>query len=222
MVRWTVPRSCSSRARGASGPSSRSTRRRAPPCAASWSWWRDAAGHRAGGGLGTDARRARSSAIESNLDFLVTSLQDAGAAPQLRAVFDQSWNMLSAGEQEVPSGCRRCPAASATKRRAVANVSLPTLLDLVDKSLLRRTSTGATRCTNSCASTPKTTDALPPAANVRRLRRGRCRAALVETKPQPCPRRKKRPNRCATRTRACAPSRKKTPTTLRATRSSPN
>ncbi len=109
------------------------------------------------------------SEIESNLDFLVTSLQDVPERHRsLRAVFDQSWNMLSAGEQEVLKRLSALPGGfrHETARR-VANVSLPTLLDLVDKSLLRRTSDGRYEMHEFLRQHAKDNrDALPPAANV--------------------------------------------------------
>ena len=78
--------------------------------------------------------------IERNLDFLSTSLRDLPERHRsLRAVFDQSWQLLSESERAVfrrlsafSGGCTREAA------EAVAGASLPGLLGLVSKSLLRR------------------------------------------------------------------------------------
>ena len=77
--------------------------------------------------------------IERSLDFLAASTR--GSSPRhrsLRAVFEQSWQMLSAPEQEVfgrlslfQGGFQRAAA------EAVAGATLPILISLVDKSLLR-------------------------------------------------------------------------------------
>jgi predicted ATPase/DNA-binding SARP family transcriptional activator len=84
------------------------------------------------------------SEIESSLDFLVTAAQDAPERHRsVRAVFEYSWNLLSAGEQEMfrslavfRGGFDRDAAAH------VVGASLPVLAGLVDKSLLRRSSAG--------------------------------------------------------------------------------
>ena len=89
-------------------------------------------------------RKAIADEIEANLDFLATSQRQIPARHRsLRAVFDYSWQQLSADEQTVFSelsvfrgGCTREAA------QAVAGASLQTLLQLLDKSLLRRTSSG--------------------------------------------------------------------------------
>ena len=81
--------------------------------------------------------------IEANLDFLSTSMRQIPERHRsLRAVFDYSWQRLTPAEQTTFSklsvfrgGCTREAA------QAVAGASLQTLLQLVDKSLLRRTST---------------------------------------------------------------------------------
>ncbi len=82
--------------------------------------------------------------IERNLDFLCTSARDMPERHRsMRAVFDQSWQMLSAEEQQVlgrlsvfRGGFRRHAAEQ------VAQVSLSLLTALVDKSLLRRNEAG--------------------------------------------------------------------------------
>jgi predicted ATPase/DNA-binding CsgD family transcriptional regulator len=79
------------------------------------------------------------SEIERNTDFLTTRLRDMPLAHRsMRAVFEQSWNLLSDHEQDVyrrlsifRGGFRRHAAEQ------VANASLLTLTALVDKSLLR-------------------------------------------------------------------------------------
>jgi predicted ATPase/DNA-binding SARP family transcriptional activator len=82
--------------------------------------------------------------IEHNLDFLTTSLRNVPERQRsLRAVFDYSWQLLSAEERRVFRqlavfrGGFQLEAA-----RQVAGASLPLLLALVDKSLLRRTASG--------------------------------------------------------------------------------
>jgi predicted ATPase/DNA-binding SARP family transcriptional activator len=82
--------------------------------------------------------------IEQNLDFLTTSLRNVPERQRsLRAVFDYSWQLLSAEERRVFrqlavfTGGFQQEAA-----RQVIGASLPLLLTLVDKSLLRRTETG--------------------------------------------------------------------------------
>ena len=77
--------------------------------------------------------------ISKNLDILTSKSRTGPARHRsLRAVFDHSWSLLSAIEQEVlmklsvfPAPFRRGAA------RAVANASLAVLSALVDKSLLR-------------------------------------------------------------------------------------
>ena len=82
--------------------------------------------------------------IEGNLDFLATSLRNVPPRHRsLRAVFEQSWNMLSVREQglfaqlSVFRGGFGREAAS-----KVARVSPAMLARLVDKSLLRRSENG--------------------------------------------------------------------------------
>ncbi|MBE7555542.1 MAG: tetratricopeptide repeat protein [Anaerolineales bacterium] len=82
--------------------------------------------------------------LERNLDILSTSLRNVPERHRsIRAVFEQTWERLLPEEQAVLSqlsifrgGCLR-PAAE-----AVTGATLPRLLSLVDKALLRRTSSG--------------------------------------------------------------------------------
>jgi tetratricopeptide (TPR) repeat protein len=82
--------------------------------------------------------------IEQNLDFLESTLRDVPARHHsLRAVFDHSWNLLTAEEQHAfprlavfQGGFTRTAAAD------VAGVRLPLLLALADKSLLHVTGEG--------------------------------------------------------------------------------
>ncbi|MFN8464740.1 MAG: tetratricopeptide repeat protein [Caldilineaceae bacterium] len=77
--------------------------------------------------------------IERSLDFLAATTRSTSPRHRsLRAVFEQSWQMLSAPEQKVFSrlslfqgGFQRAAA------EVVAGASLPILISLVDKSLLR-------------------------------------------------------------------------------------
>jgi predicted ATPase/DNA-binding SARP family transcriptional activator len=82
--------------------------------------------------------------IERNLDFLTTSMRDVPERHRsLRAVFDRSWQLLSETEKGVfrrlsvfRGGFQREAA------RKVAGADLPLLATLVDKSLLRRETSG--------------------------------------------------------------------------------
>ncbi len=82
--------------------------------------------------------------IEHNLDFLATTLRDVPERHRsLRAVFDHSWNLLTAEEKRVfrtlsvfRGGLQREAA------EAVAEAPLPLLSALMDKSLLRRSPSG--------------------------------------------------------------------------------
>jgi predicted ATPase len=82
--------------------------------------------------------------IEQNLDFLTSALQDAPERHRsLRAVFDQTWRLLSPAEQAAfralaifRGGFEREAAAQ------VAGAGLPLLASLADKSLLRRNAAG--------------------------------------------------------------------------------
>lgn len=79
--------------------------------------------------------------IERNLDFLTTSLRNVPERHRsLRAVFDHSWQLLPEAERRVFS--RLAVFRGGFEREAAAQVagaSLPLLLTLVDKSLLRKT-----------------------------------------------------------------------------------
>jgi predicted ATPase/transcriptional regulator with XRE-family HTH domain len=78
--------------------------------------------------------------LTRNLDLLHTTLRDMPERHRtMRAVFDQSWALLTAEEQRV----LRCLSVfrggfGHAAARAVADVSLPILAALVDKSLLYR------------------------------------------------------------------------------------
>jgi predicted ATPase/uncharacterized protein HemY len=82
--------------------------------------------------------------IEANVDFLTTTLRNVPERHRsLRAVFDQSWNLISEAEQTVlkklsvfRGGFQREVA------EAVAGALLPQLSSLVDKSLLLVTPSG--------------------------------------------------------------------------------
>jgi predicted ATPase len=82
--------------------------------------------------------------IEQSLDFLVTSVRDVPERHRsLRAVFDHSWNLLSAEERAVLRRLSVFPGTfSRAAAEAVAGSSLPTMTTLVNKSLLRRDETG--------------------------------------------------------------------------------
>jgi predicted ATPase/Tfp pilus assembly protein PilF len=77
--------------------------------------------------------------IEQSLDFLTTNLRDVPERHRsLRAVFEQSWRMLSPVEREVFQ--RLSILSSAFTREAaqtIADATLSTLAALVDKSLIR-------------------------------------------------------------------------------------
>lgn len=80
--------------------------------------------------------------IERGLDFLTASSPGtAGPHHSMRAVFDQSWRLLSAGEAEAFQ--RLSVFRGGFTRQAagqVADVSLPALAGLIDQSLVRRES----------------------------------------------------------------------------------
>lgn len=82
--------------------------------------------------------------IERSLDFLATSMRDAPERQRsLRATFDHSWHLLSAGERSVLG--RLAVFQGGFEREAaeqVAGATLPLLLALVSKSLVRRTEQG--------------------------------------------------------------------------------
>ena len=78
--------------------------------------------------------------IESNLSFLTSTLRDLPERHQsMRAVFDASWRLLKPKEQSVMSLLSVFRGRfSREAAQAVADVSLPGLLALVDKSLVRK------------------------------------------------------------------------------------
>jgi predicted ATPase len=82
--------------------------------------------------------------IERSRDFLFTSAMDVPERHQsLRAVFDYSWRLLSSRQQDVLR--RLAVFRGGMPREAaeqVAGATLPLLLALTDKSLLRRTPSG--------------------------------------------------------------------------------
>lgn len=82
--------------------------------------------------------------IEKSLDFLTTSLRNVPERHRsLRAVFEQSWGMLSKQEQMVFRKLSVCRGGFQKEAaRAVADASLPILAGLVDKSLLRLSASG--------------------------------------------------------------------------------
>jgi predicted ATPase len=82
--------------------------------------------------------------IERSLDFLGTSMRDVPERQRsLRAAFDHSWNLLSADERGVLS--RLAVFRGGFEREAaeqVAGASLPSLMALASKSLVRRMENG--------------------------------------------------------------------------------
>jgi len=82
--------------------------------------------------------------IERGMDFLATSMRDVPERQRsLRAAFDHSWNLLSADERRVL--CRLAVFRGGFEREAaeqVAGATLPSLLALASKSLVRRTENG--------------------------------------------------------------------------------
>jgi predicted ATPase len=82
--------------------------------------------------------------IERNLDFLATSMRDVPERQRsLRAAFEHSWSLLSADERSVLA--RLAIFQGGFEREAaeqVAGATLPSLLALASKSLVRRTETG--------------------------------------------------------------------------------
>ncbi len=82
--------------------------------------------------------------IERNIDFLTVSMRDLPERHQsLRAVFAQSWNLLSNEEKNVL--CRLAVFRGGFRRQAaeqVAGASLPVLMSLISKSLLIRRENG--------------------------------------------------------------------------------
>jgi predicted ATPase/transcriptional regulator with XRE-family HTH domain len=82
--------------------------------------------------------------IERSLDFLAISMRDLPKRQQsLRATFDHSWGLLSPDKRSVL--CRLAVFQGGFERAAaeqVAGATLPLLLTLVSKSLVRRTQAG--------------------------------------------------------------------------------
>jgi predicted ATPase len=82
--------------------------------------------------------------IQRDLDFLTTSLRDVPERHRsMRVVFDHSYARLSDTERDV--FCKLSVFRGGFRQEAaekVAGASLPILVALVDKSLLRQTSTG--------------------------------------------------------------------------------
>jgi predicted ATPase/transcriptional regulator with XRE-family HTH domain len=82
--------------------------------------------------------------IERGLDFLTTSMRDVPERQRsLRAAFDHSWSLLSADERRVL--CRLAIFQGGFEREAaeqVAGATLPSLLALVSKSLVRHKENG--------------------------------------------------------------------------------
>lgn len=83
--------------------------------------------------------------IENNLSFLTSTLRDLPERHQsMQAVFDASWELLTPAEQAIMAQLSVLRGRfSRDAAQAVAGISLPGLLALVDKSLVRkRTETG--------------------------------------------------------------------------------
>jgi len=88
--------------------------------------------------------------IETNLGFLATTLRDVPQRHRsMRAVFDQSWDLLSAEERSAlrklsvfRGGFRREAAETVAMRPERSPASLLTLTTLLDRSWVRRSSTG--------------------------------------------------------------------------------
>jgi predicted ATPase len=82
--------------------------------------------------------------IERGLDFLATSMRDLPQRQRsLRATFEHSWNLLAANERNVL--CRLAVFQGGFEREAAAEVAgatLPVLLALVSKSLVRHREEG--------------------------------------------------------------------------------
>ena len=82
--------------------------------------------------------------VERNLDFLKTSYQDMPERHRsLRASFEHSWDLLSENEREVFCKLAVFPGAfSLAAAREIAGETLPWLVQLEDKSLVRRVAYG--------------------------------------------------------------------------------
>ena len=78
--------------------------------------------------------------IRSNLDVLTTNLRDVPARHRsLRAVFDHSWNLLSEPERLILSRLAVFRGSfTADSSQQVSGATIPALLTLVNKSLLRQ------------------------------------------------------------------------------------
>lgn len=82
--------------------------------------------------------------IESNIDFLSTSMRDMPERHRsLKATFEHSWRLLSDQERDVLSRLSIFRGGfDRTAAEKVAGATLPLLASLVSKSLARRTQTG--------------------------------------------------------------------------------
>lgn len=82
--------------------------------------------------------------IESNIDFLTTTMRDIPERHRsIRASFDHSWNLLSDTEQQVLSNLSIFHGSfNRYAAEKIAGASLTVLASLVSKSLVRRTSDG--------------------------------------------------------------------------------
>ncbi|HEX7320154.1 MAG TPA: tetratricopeptide repeat protein [bacterium] len=82
--------------------------------------------------------------IEKNIDFLTTSMRDVPERHRsVRAIFDYSWNLI--GPEEKKTLARLSVFRSSFAREAaqeIGQISLPALVALVDKSLLRKNASG--------------------------------------------------------------------------------
>lgn len=86
--------------------------------------------------------------IARSLDFLASDMHDLPPRQQsMRAVFESSWHLLTAAEQQALRRIAILPGSFSRKAASeVAGVSLPMLAALINKSLVRRVgdSTGST------------------------------------------------------------------------------
>ena len=92
--------------------------------------------------------------VEASLDFLAARVSNVPEHHrQIRVVFEQSWERLDDAEQGVLARLSIFEGGfGRDSARAVAEASLPVLMSLVDKSLVRQTGGGATTYTNCCGS----------------------------------------------------------------------
>lgn len=97
----------------------------------------------AAGWMGTLSCEEIASEIENSYNFLTSTAQDMPDRHRsLRAVFEQSWAQLSEQEQEALAGLSLFHSAfDRHAAQQVAGASLPLLLSLIHKSLLRQTTT---------------------------------------------------------------------------------